>query len=334
MLNYSKIMFFMIMILGTTLTMSAETWLGMWMGLELNMVSFIPLIYSEKMKTTHESCMIYFLIQSMGSIIMLFSILINPSLMNSPYVGEEVFSIVISMSMLIKMGAPPFHFWFPEIAEKMTWPSCFLLMTWQKIAPMYILSCVIDTSQYLIYLMIPIMVLTGSIGGLNQTSIRKIMSYSSMDHIGWMIMCMKFYNTMWMFYFTIYSMILGSIILTFWIHSSFYINQYSSKSLSFTEKISIIVLFLSLGGLPPFLGFLPKFIVIQLMIVSESYGMAVILVITTLITLFYYLRLISSILLINTSTVKWASQESMNNAPMSLIMAVNLLFPVIAMFWL
>nr|YP_009485708.1 NADH dehydrogenase subunit 2 [Rhynocoris incertis]AVZ00844.1 NADH dehydrogenase subunit 2 [Rhynocoris incertis] len=334
MLNYSKMMFFSIMVLGTILVMSAETWLGMWMGLELNMVSFIPLIYKEKMKTTHESCMIYFLIQSMGSIIMLFSILINSSTMNSPYVGEGLFSMVISMSMLMKMGAPPFHFWFPEIAEKMSWPSCFLLMTWQKVAPMYIMSCVIDMSQNLIYLLIPIMVLTGSIGGLNQTSIRKIMSYSSMDHMGWMIMCMKFFNTMWIFYFTIYALILGSIIFTFWIHSTFYINQYTSKSLSFSEKIMIIILFLSLGGLPPFLGFLPKFVVIQLMILSQSYGMALILVLTTLITLFYYLRLISSILLINSSTIKWASQESMNNVPMSLIMSVNLLFPMIGMFWL
>nr|QZI85964.1 NADH dehydrogenase subunit 2 [Rhynocoris fuscipes] len=334
MLNYSKIMFFSITIMGTTLTMSAETWLGMWMGLELNMVSFIPLIYKEKSKSTYESCMIYFLIQSMGSVIMLFSVLMNSFIMNSLFLGEELFILILTMSMLMKMGAPPFHFWFPEIAEKMTWTACLLLMTWQKVAPMYILSCVIDMSQNLIYLLIPIMVMTGSIGGLNQTSIRKIMSYSSMDHMGWMIACMKFYSTLWIFYFIIYSVILASIIFTFWYHSTFFINQYSSKSLSFTEKMTIIILFLSLGGLPPFLGFMPKFVVIQLMITFESYGLILILVLTTLITLFYYLRLISSILLINSSSVKWTQQSEMNNAPASLIMAVNLLFPAIAMFWL
>nr|AGO28130.1 NADH dehydrogenase subunit 2 [Sphedanolestes impressicollis] len=334
MLNYSKIMFFSIMIMGTLLTVSSQTWLGMWMGLELNMVSFIPLIYKEKMKSTYESCMIYFLIQSMGSIIMLFSVLMNSFSMNSPYMGEEVFSMTLAMSMFIKMGAPPFHFWFPEITEKMTWPACFMLMTWQKVAPMYILSCIIDMCLYMIYFMIPVMVITGSIGGLNQTSIRKIMSYSSMDHMGWMIVCMKFYNTLWIFYFFIYTVILASMIFTFWFHSSFYINQYSIKSMSYSNKMTIMILFLSLGGLPPFLGFLPKFIVIQLMITFESYSISLILVLTTLITLFYYLRMISSVLLINSSTVKWAPQVEMSNNSSSFIMMVNLMFPVIAMFWL
>nr|YP_004734451.1 NADH dehydrogenase subunit 2 [Agriosphodrus dohrni]ADF65631.1 NADH dehydrogenase subunit 2 [Agriosphodrus dohrni] len=334
MTNYSKIMFFSIMVLGTMLTLSAESWLGMWMGLELNMASFIPLIYKEKMNSTYESCMIYFLIQSMGSIIMLISVLMNSSSVNSPFVGEELFSTILAFSMMMKMGAPPFHFWFPEIMEKMSWPGCFILMTWQKIAPMYILSCVINMNEVISYFMIPIMVLTGSIGGLNQTSIRKIMSYSSMDHMGWMIACMKFSNNMWIFYFAIYSLILATIVFTFWFYSAYHMNQYSDKNLSFMEKIMIVIAFLSLGGLPPFLGFLPKLIVIQLTTIYNSHLISIILVLTTLITLFYYLRLISSIFLINNSTVKWSASVSMNNVPMSFIITVNSLFPLMAIYWL
>nr|YP_010010493.1 NADH dehydrogenase subunit 2 [Sycanus croceovittatus]QOH97841.1 NADH dehydrogenase subunit 2 [Sycanus croceovittatus] len=334
MTNYSKIMFFSIMILGTMLTLSAESWLGMWMGLELNMAAFIPLIYKEKMSSTYESCMIYFLIQSMGSIIMLMSVLMNSSFFSSPFMGEELFSTALVFSMLMKMGAPPFHFWFPEIMEKMSWPSCFILMTWQKVAPMYILSCVINMNEMISYFAIPIMVLTGSLGGLNQTSIRKIMSYSSMDHMGWMVACMKFSNDMWIFYFLIYSLILATIVFTFWFYSTYHMNQYSNKNLMFSEKVMIIIAFLSLGGLPPFLGFLPKLIVVQLTTMYSSHLISTILVLTTLITLFYYLRLISSILLINNSSVKWNSPMSMNNVPMSLIVTVNSLFPLIAIYWL
>nr|YP_009485721.1 NADH dehydrogenase subunit 2 [Scipinia horrida]AVZ00857.1 NADH dehydrogenase subunit 2 [Scipinia horrida] len=333
MLNFSKIMFSMIMILGTLLTMSAESWMGMWMGLELNMVAFIPLIYKEKMNSTYESCMIYFLIQSMGSIIMLMSILMNSFFILSPYMGESMLSSTVILSMMVKMGAPPFHFWFPEIMEKMSWPSCFILMTWQKVAPMYILSCVINMNETMMFLLILIMVLTGSLGGLNQTSIRKIMSYSSMDHMGWMIACMKFSNNMWMIYFLIYSLILSTIVFSFWFYSAYYMNQYSNKSLSFMEKLMIIIAFLSLGGLPPFLGFIPKLIVIQLTMLYESYFISTVLVLTTLITLFYYLRLIGSIFLINNSTVKWNAYISMNNVPMAFIITVNSLFPVIAIFW-
>nr|YP_011031332.1 NADH dehydrogenase subunit 2 [Epidaus famulus]WQT73249.1 NADH dehydrogenase subunit 2 [Epidaus famulus] len=334
MVNYSKIMFFSIMVMGTVLTMSAESWLGMWMGLELNMISFIPLIYKEKMNSTYESCMIYFLIQSMGSILMLISVLMNSFSVISPYVGMDLFSMVMIISMLLKMGAPPFHFWFPEIMEKMSWAVCVVLMTWQKLAPMYILSCVINMNDFFISIMIPIMVMTGSIGGLNQTSTRKIMSYSSMDHMGWMIACIKFNNSLWLFYFFIYSLILMSIILTFWYYSTYYINQYSNKSLNFMEKFMIIVSFMSLGGLPPFLGFIPKFIVIQLTISHHSYMLSMILVTTTLITLFYYLRLISSILLINNSSMKWNIPVSMNNMSMTVIITINMMFPMIMFFWL
>nr|WGT89419.1 NADH dehydrogenase subunit 2 [Sclomina guangxiensis] len=333
-MNYSKIMFSSIMIMGTILVISSESWLSMWMGLEMNMMAFIPLIYKEKMNSTFESCMIYFLIQSMGSILMLISVLMNPFFSISLMLEQELFSMMLTISMLLKMGGPPFHFWFPEILDKMTWPSCFILMTWQKIAPMYILSCIIDLNSLFMSMIIPIMVLTGSIGGLNQTSIRKIMSYSSMDHMGWMITCMKFNNSLWIFYFLIYTIILATIIYTFNFYSTYYMNQYSNKSLNFTEKLMIIIAFLSLGGLPPFLGFLPKLIVIQLTIMYNSYIISMILVTTTLITLFYYLRLISSILLINNSTTKWNPPQSMNNVPMTVIITINSMLPLIAIFWL
>nr|WGT87755.1 NADH dehydrogenase subunit 2 [Sclomina erinacea]WGT87885.1 NADH dehydrogenase subunit 2 [Sclomina erinacea] len=333
-MNYSKIMFSMIMIMGTVLVISSESWLSMWMGLEMNMMAFIPLIYKEKVNSTFESCMIYFLIQSMGSILMLISILMNPFFSISQTLEQELFSMMLTISMVLKMGGPPFHFWFPEILDKMTWPGCFILMTWQKIAPMYILSCIIDLNSLFMSIITLIMVLTGSIGGLNQTSIRKIMGYSSMDHMGWMIVCMKFNNSLWVFYFLIYAIILASIIYTFNFYSTYYINQYSNKSLNFTEKFMIIIAFLSLGGLPPFLGFLPKLIVIQLTIMYNSYIISMILVMTTLITLFYYIRLISSILLINSSTTKWEVPQSMNNVPMTVIITINSMFPLIAIFWL
>nr|AKP94521.1 NADH dehydrogenase subunit 2 [Macracanthopsis nodipes] len=333
-MNYSKMIFFMIMILSTILTISSESWLGMWMGLEMNMVAFIPLIYKEKINSTYESCMIYFLVQSMGSVLMLMTVLISPLISFSEMIGKELFNSILLISMLLKMGAPPLHFWFPVIMDKMKWPTCFALMTWQKVAPMYILSCIIDMNSLIISIMIMIMVLTGSIGGLNQTSIRKIMSYSSMDHMGWMIACMKFNSSMWMFYFFIYTLILGTIIFTFNFHSTLHINQYSNKSIKFMEKLMIIITLLSLGGLPPFLGFIPKLMVIQLTISNNSFLLSMILVMTTLITLFYYLRLISSTLLINNSTTKWEFISGMSNVPMTMIVYINTMFPLMMIFWL
>lgn len=254
--------------------------------------------------------------------------------MLSPFVGKELFNMILAIRMLLKIGAPPFHFWFPEIIEKIRWSTCLILITWQKLAPIYILSCTVDIRRLFISMAIPVMVLVGSIGGLNQTSIRKIISYSSIDHIGWIIACIKFNNRIWIFYFFIYTIILISIIYVFQFHSAYYINQYSNKRLNFIEKIIIIVSFIRLGGLPPFLGFLPKLIVIQLIIINQSYIISIILVSSTLITLFYYLRLIGSILLINNSTTKWNFTININNISVTTIISINILFPIISIFWI
>nr|DAD54568.1 TPA_inf: NADH dehydrogenase subunit 2 [Panstrongylus lignarius] len=323
------ILFSTTMILGTGIVLSSETWLGMWMGLEMNLISFIPLLYKSKNMASSESCMIYFLIQSLGSMLMLISVLLNSSLVISPSMGEGFLKTMLLLSMLIKLGVPPFHFWFPEILEKMSWTSCTILMTWQKIAPLCILSYIVDNN--ILPIIIITSVITGAIGGLNQTSLRKIMGYSSINHMGWMIACMKFDNEFWIKYLAIYSMIIIMMTTLFNFYSSFFINQVINSSPSMMEKSLIIILFMSLGGLPPFIGFLPKWLVIQSMISSDSVVIMFIMIMSALITLFYYLRLISSTLLISSTSIKWNQNKSLNPKLIMLMIMTNISLPVISM---
>uniref|UniRef100_UPI0030034057 NADH dehydrogenase subunit 2 n=1 Tax=Triatoma boliviana TaxID=3120505 RepID=UPI0030034057 len=328
MLNTSMILFMSIMILGTGIVFSAESWLGMWMGLEMNLISFIPILYKSKNMAASESCMIYFLTQSLGSILMLISVLMNSTLMVSPLMSEELFNTMLMLSMMIKLGVPPFHFWFPETIEKASWLNCTILMTWQKIAPMCILSLLIENP--LITIIIIFSVMMGAIGGLNQTSLRKIMAYSSINHMGWMVACMKFNNEFWLKYLFIYSMMVLMMTFIFNKYSSFYINQMMNSSPSYTEKLLITIMFLSLGGLPPFIGFMPKWLVIQSMINSNSLLILFIMIMSTLITLFYYLRVISSILLISSSTIKWNQNSKINSSMLTLMIMINISLPVIS----
>nr|QMP96780.1 NADH dehydrogenase subunit 2 [Eratyrus mucronatus] len=329
MLNSSTILFSTTMILGTSIVVSSETWLGMWMGLEMNLISFIPLLYKSKNMASSESCMIYFLIQSLGSILMLISVLLNSSLVISPFMGEGFLNTTLVLSMMIKLGVPPFHFWFPEILEKMTWANCSILMTWQKIAPLCVLSYVVDNK--IIPLIISLSTIIGAIGGLNQTSLRKIMGYSSINHMGWMIGCMKFNNEFWIKYLIIYSIIIVMMTLLFNSYSSFFINQVINTSPSMMEKSLIIILFMSLGGLPPFIGFLPKWLVIQSMISSNSIAVMFIMIMSTLITLFYYLRLISTTILIHSTSIKWNQNYKLNSSLIMLLITINVSLPVVAM---
>nr|YP_010596123.1 NADH dehydrogenase subunit 2 [Acanthaspis pedestris]WAJ48455.1 NADH dehydrogenase subunit 2 [Acanthaspis pedestris] len=331
MINISKLLFLSILILGTCLTLSSETWLGMWIGLEMNLIAFIPIIFKSKNISSSESCMMYFLIQSMGSILMLVSVLSNSLITVSPTVIEHFFYSTLMFSMFIKLGVPPFHFWFPEILEKMSWMNCMILMTWQKVAPLAILS-LMSEKMLLLPVIIMMSTVVGALGGLNQTSIRKILGYSSISHMGWMIACLKFKNDLWMKYLIIYSAILITMIFVFHMYSSFNINQFNQMS-TMTEKTMIIIMFMSLGGLPPFLGFLPKWMVIQSLMTSNSYTLLTIMVLSTLITLFYYLRLVSTMILLSSMSLKWnIKKTNLKNEMQIAIVMINTLLPVISTF--
>nr|YP_002970761.1 NADH dehydrogenase subunit 2 [Valentia hoffmanni]ACJ69573.1 NADH dehydrogenase subunit 2 [Valentia hoffmanni] len=330
MINSSKMMSFSIMIMSTLLALSSESWLGIWMGMEMNMIAFIPILYMTKNSQSSESCMIYFLTQSLGSILMLIAVLSNILIMVFPDMIKMLFYTLLTLSMMIKLGVPPFHFWFPEIMNKMNWINCIILMTWQKVAPLCVMSYIIEMTP-LTTIMIMTSVIMGSLGGLNQTSIRKIMAFSSINHMGWMIACMKF-NSSWMEYLIIYSIMISMISMTLLYYSAYFINQIHSMSKSMSEKLMIIIMFLSLGGLPPFLGFLPKWMVIQAMIISKSYSIMIIMILTVLITLFFYLRMTSPTMMLNNNTNKWNSEKTINMKLTKMILLLNCSIPVISTF--
>nr|QGZ10089.1 NADH dehydrogenase subunit 2 [Phalantus geniculatus] len=335
-MNASKLLFMTTMMIGTILVISSENWLGIWMGLEMNMLSFIPIIFEGKKTNSAESCMIYFLIQSISSMFMLMLVLTDLSLTMLPYMEDKLKNIMLLSSIMIKLGVPPFHFWFPEIVKKMEWTNSLILMTWQKVAPLTILSYLLINSPYT-PMLIMLSVIVGAMGGLNQTSIHKIMAFSSINHMGWMIACMKLNNSLWMGYLAIYSLILIMMVYIFQKHSISYINQLYLCSSSMSEKSLIIILFMSLGGLPPFLGFLPKWMVIQVMVVYNTYPTLIIMVLSSLITLFYYLRMINSNLLIYSSSWKWnmqANNQVMSNKLSIFLILLNMSLPLILIFML
>lgn len=209
----------------------------------------------------------------------------------------------IIASLILKSGMAPFHFWFPNVIEGLSWINSFILLTWQKIAPLILLSYLI-----LNYLFIPIVIsiLIGSFGGLNQTSLRKIIAYSSINHIGWIGASMISRDILWLNYFLFYRFLSITLIYFFNIYKLFYINQiYSIFNYSNELKLILFLNFLRLGGLPPFLGFFPKWIVIQILVENNQLFLITIMVIITLITLFYYVRICYSSFLINYFENKW-----------------------------
>nr|AND96315.1 NADH deshydrogenase subunit 2 [Onitis falcatus] len=305
-MQFNKFLFSISMMIGTLISISSYSWMGMWLGLEINLLSIIPLMSNTKNSLASEAAMKYFITQALASTILLFSIIMMS--INITFLINESSNFLIlflNTSLFMKMGAAPFHFWFPEIMEGLSWNNAFIMLTWQKIAPMILTSYCIYNIQYFILIIIMSTIISG-IMGINQISLRKILAYSSINHISWMLCSMLFIENMWMIYFTIYSIITFNIIIMFKKFNIYFINQlFSIFKNQPMIKFFFMLNFLSLGGLPPFLGFLPKWLTIQMMIESKFMMTPLIVIILTLMTLFFYLRITLMALVMSNSKLSF-----------------------------
>nr|YP_006883536.1 NADH dehydrogenase subunit 2 [Alvinocaris chelys]AFO37820.1 NADH dehydrogenase subunit 2 [Alvinocaris chelys] len=321
MLHPTQLLFFSSLMLGTLITFSSSSWFTAWLGLELNLLSFIPIISSKFNQYSAEASLKYFLIQALGSAIILAS---APSFL----LFESSPNLLICSALLLKMGAAPVHFWFPSVMEGINWLQCIILMTVQKMAPMLMISYTYSQFTLSILFFASIMSsLVGSIGGLNQTLIRKIMAYSSINHMAWMLAAIHLNEIMWMTYFLVYSLISSSIALIMHSQQIFHFSQLSSYNFKTPgTKMITLISFLSLGGLPPFLGFIPKWLIIQELSNNKAFLWLFVLLASALLTLFFYLRITLSTLTLSSPKIK-NSLFSASSSLMSVILFINF-FPI------
>ncbi|NP_570624.1 NADH dehydrogenase subunit 2 (mitochondrion) [Bombyx mandarina] len=308
--NSNKMFFLFILFFSTLISISSNSWFGCWIGLEINLLSFIPLISNSKNLLSVETSLKYFLTQSLASINFLFMILIKFSLLKN-FDMNNIISIMMNSSLLMKMGSAPFHFWFPNIVEGLSWMNNFMLMTWQKISPMILLSYYFN-KNFLIFMIIMNLII-GSLGGLNQTSLRKLLAFSSINNLGWMIFSIMISENLWLFYFLIYSMMIFMMISLFFLMNMYFMNQLFINNMNFFIKMNLLINFLSLGGLPPFMGFMPKWIIINFLLINKFYFLTFIFMMTSLIIIYYYIRIIYSSFMFNYFKMKWMNLFMKNN---------------------
>nr|YP_010233733.1 NADH dehydrogenase subunit 2 [Oryctes rhinoceros]QKX48641.1 NADH dehydrogenase subunit 2 [Oryctes rhinoceros]QSZ78102.1 NADH dehydrogenase subunit 2 [Oryctes rhinoceros]WAT94172.1 NADH dehydrogenase subunit 2 [Oryctes rhinoceros]WAT94185.1 NADH dehydrogenase subunit 2 [Oryctes rhinoceros]WAT94198.1 NADH dehydrogenase subunit 2 [Oryctes rhinoceros] len=322
---YYKILFYSTLMIGSLISVSSYSWMGMWIGLEINLLSMIPLMSSSDNMMASEASLKYFVTQALASSVLLLSIVLM-SMNNMHNINSlHYFSLIFNSALLTKMGAAPFHFWFPEVIEGLSWPNALIMLTWQKLAPMALIMFSNNSFLYLILAIIFSMSVSG-IMGLNQTSLRKIMAYSSINHIGWMLASMMLMETIWIMYFTIYTIITINIVSIFYLFNVFYMNQlYITMNYNLTFKFFFILNFMSLGGLPPFLGFAPKWMTIHLLTESSMYFIAFMMVVMTLMTLYFYLRIMFSTILLSKTYIGYYKHSHMKNNMLMMINALSIM---------
>nr|AEW48050.1 NADH dehydrogenase subunit 2 [Parastegana drosophiloides] len=306
--NSSKILFMSIMMVGTMITVTANSWLGAWMGLEINLLSFIPLMSDSNNLMSTEASLKYFLTQALASTVLLFAVILMMLKNIVTEMNQSYITMMMLSSLLLKTGAAPFHFWFPNMMEGLSWMNALLLMTWQKIAPLMLISHI--NIQFMLITSTIFSVIIGALGGINQTSLRKLMAFSSINHLGWMLSSLNTNESIWMIYFFMYSFLSITLIFMFNLFKVSHFNQlfmmfFYSKNLKFILFLN----FLSLGGLPPFLGFIPKLLMIQQLIISNQLFLLMIMILMSLITLFFYLRICYSAFMLNYHENNWIYEK-------------------------
>nr|YP_008578376.1 NADH dehydrogenase subunit 2 [Anoura caudifer]CDF65992.1 ND2 [Anoura caudifer] len=302
-------------ILGTIIVMTSSHWLTVWIGFEMNMLAMIPVLMKNHHPRSTEAATKYFFTQATASMLLMLAVVINLL-----YSGQWTITNMINPTALniltlalgMKLGLSPFHFWVPEVTQGIPLTSGLLLLTWQKLAPLSIMCTISSNINLDMLLTLSILsVLIGGWGGLNQTQLRKIMAYSSIAHMGWMTAIMTYNPTMTLLNLTIYILMTTTMFMLLTMTATT-----TTLSLSHTWNkmplITIIILttLLSLGGLPPLTGFMPKWMIIQELTKNDSLILPTMMAITALLNLYFYMRLTYATSLtmfptMNSTKIKW-----------------------------
>lgn len=238
------------------------------------------LIIIKKNSLEVECCIRYFFIQSLGSGILILR-----------FYNQRIYIPWVNRLILrYKMGGAPFYFWLPSICEGISWISCYLLIRIQKIIPLFLIS---GYPSEMVWFVICTRLFIGVIGSFNQQKLKRLIAYSSIHHIGWIIACLLLNEFLWIVYLAIYIFIIYGPIAIF--------NKNNILGLNFLglnkEKWVVILGFIRIGGIPPMIGFFLKWWVFWSIGETFSYIWTFMVVLAVLI-LYIYIRAIYSLLIV------------------------------------
>nr|YP_009990845.1 NADH dehydrogenase subunit 2 [Ardeotis kori]QNN84198.1 NADH dehydrogenase subunit 2 [Ardeotis kori] len=293
---HAKLTFSVSLLLGTTITISSNHWMMAWTGLELNTLAVIPLIAKSHHPRAVEAAVKYFLVQAAASTLILFSSMTNAwatGQWDITQLTHQTSCLLLTAAVAMKLGLTPFHFWFPEVLQGSSLMTALLLSTMMKFPPLTILFM---TSHALNPTLLTSMAIaSAAVGGwmgLNQTQTRKILAFSSISHLGWMTIIIIYNPKLTLLTFYLYILMTSSVFLT--LNTTKTLNLPTLMT-AWTKtpmlNTTLMLTLLSLAGLPPLTGFLPKWLIIQELTKQEMTMATTIITMLSLLGLFFYLRL-------------------------------------------
>jgi len=270
--------FYLLIFISILIAFRFNSRLIIWIRLEINILRFLPII-SSGLNIELENSVKYFIIQRWASIIFLIRFFFCNYLFNRFYT-------LLIIRIFIKLGISPFHTWFISILKTCSLFILIILSTVQKLIPLIILNNIyINFNLFyfrIIITIIFILFILSSVINLN-----KLLALSSLGNILWLISRNILSLKLILLFIFIYIYILLGIYI---FYNTYYYNIFIQiNRINFFDKIIIIIVFMSLGGIPPMLGFLRKLLILKMIFIYENMFLFLIIVFSALILLYHYI---------------------------------------------
>jgi NADH-quinone oxidoreductase subunit N len=313
-------------LLGMMVLMSANSLLTVYLGLELLSLSMYALVaLNRDSASSAEAAMKYFVLGALASGMLLYGMSMLYGATGSLDLGvihkvasargsEDLILVLgvvfVLVGIAFKLGAAPFHMWVPDVYEGAQTPVAMFVGTAPKLAAFAMMIRLLvdglsglhaDWSEMLIILAILSMAV-GNIIAIAQSNIKRMLAYSTIAHMGYLFLGMVSGTVQGyaasMFYIIVYSIMsagaFGMIIVLS--RAGFEADKLDDfKGLSQRSPwcgLLVLILMLSMAGVPPLLGFWAKWAVLQEVINAGYVWLAVVAMLLSVIGLFYYLRII------------------------------------------
>nr|ADF59289.1 NADH dehydrogenase subunit 2 [Cyrtodactylus yoshii] len=319
---------------STIITMTSNHWLLAWLGLELNTLSILPTIMKSHHPRATEAATKYFLIQVTAATMILLA-----SMANAWQTGHwsithttPTTTLLTTAAIMLKLGTAPMYMWYPQVLQGVPMNIALLISTWQKLAPLTLLYMTHNhLSQTTLLLMGLTSSLIGGWAGLNQTQTRTIMAFSSIAHMGWLITAITLSPNLTTLTMLVYTITTTAAFLPLATTTKTLTTTGTTWALSPTTLTATMLALMSLGGLPPFTGFMPKWLILKELTATELPLFATLLLLSSLPSLYFYIRLAYLTMLTTPPTTtntehKWRFKTTqLKHAPMMATTAVLLL---------
>ena len=313
-------------VLGMMVLVSAGSFLTLYLGLELLSLSLYAMVALDRdSRLGCEAAMKYFVLGALASGMLLYGISMiygSTGSLDLASIAESIAApgpmrltmvlglVFVVVGVAFKLGAVPFHMWVPDVYEGAATPVTLFIATAPKIAAFGMLmralvdglgGLVADWSQMLVVLAVLSMA-AGNVIAIAQTNIKRMLAYSAIAHVGFVFVGMASGTSAGyaasMFYVLTYAlMALGGFAMVIWLGRAGMEADRLEDFKGLNDRnpwfaFMMLILMLSMAGVPPFVGFWAKWSVLREAVAADMTWLAVVAVLFSVVGLFYYLRVI------------------------------------------